>query len=904
MKEDAVQLTPDGHPDKPSRLNNLGNSLLGRFKRLGDLSDINKSVLMLEDAVQLTPDGHLNKPSLLTNLGNSLLGRFDRLGDLSDINKSVLMKEDAVQLTPDGHPDKPSRLNNLGNSLLARFDQLGDLSDINKSVLMKEDAVQLTPDGHPNKPRWLSNLGNSLFRRFERLGDLSDINKSVLMFEDAVQLTPDGHPDKPLFLNNLGNSLLVRFDRLGDLSDINKSVLMKEDAVQLTPNGHSNKCSLLNNLGNSLLGRFKWLGDLSDINKSVLMFEDAVQLTPDGHPDKPSRLNNLGKSLFRRFKWLGDLSDINKSVLIFEDAVQLTPDGHPDKPLFLNNLGNSLLGRFEQLHDPEDSQQLLLHYTSAACSTTGSASIRFDAATSWVKHAQDHQPSSILHAYATAIELLPELAWLGLSITDRHHRLLQAGQVVRDAASAAISVHDYQKAVEWLDQGCSVIWGQLLNLRTPVDELRKSHPDLADLLVTLSTSLETAGTRSKSLESIAQRSHDFALQRDCVLQQIRELPGFERFLLSKPISELLLAAKMGPIAIVNISEYGCDALILLPGLADEVIHVPLSDFTIHEAQVMAKSLASIVGTSGRSDRLHGSHEGDMAPDEIFSIILSELWVKIVQPVLNGIATPVSQDLGRIWWCPTGPLAFLPIHAAGLYGEDHTFGSKLSDFLVSSYTPSLTALIQGFRPRPEPQEDLQLLAVTQPSAEGQCYIPGTQEEIKYIQQHAGGKVHVLWLDKHMATIDEVQKGMRKSRWVHFACHGVQSASPTESALLLARSSRLTISNIIELSLPNADLAFLSACQTATGSKRLQDKSVHLAAGMLLAGYRGVIGTMWSIMDNDAPQVAGNVYAHLLKTSPPDLTRAAEALHLAVQKLREQSGEKKSFLHWVPFIHFGV
>jgi hypothetical protein len=40
------------------------------------------------------------------------------------------------------------------------------------------------------------------------------------------------------------------------------------------------------------------------------------------------------------------------------------------------------------------------------------------------------------------------------------------------------------------------------------------------------------------------------------------------------------------------------------------------------------------------------------------------------------------------------------------------------------------------------------------------------------------------------------------------------------------------------------------QTATGSQALQDESVHLAAGMLLAGYRGVIGTTWSIMDNDA------------------------------------------------------
>jgi hypothetical protein len=256
----------------------------------------------------------------------------------------------------------------------------------------------------------------------------------------------------------------------------------------------------------------------------------------------------------------------------------------------------------------------------------------------------------MLRAYTTAIELLPELAWLGLSITDRHHQLSQAGQVVRDAASAAIVQHDYQKAVKWLDQGRSVIWGQLLDLRTPVDELRNSHPDLADEFVSLSTLLETAGTRSnavadgikpQSLESIAQRSHSHALRRNGVLQQIRELSGFERFLSSKPISELSQAAKMGPVAILNISTYGCDALILMPGLADEVIHVPLSDFTIHEAQALAKFLASIVGTPGRNDRLHGSIEGDMAPDDIFSHILSEIWFKIVRPVLNALAITVS-----------------------------------------------------------------------------------------------------------------------------------------------------------------------------------------------------------------------------------------------------------------------
>ncbi|KAJ7872248.1 CHAT domain-containing protein [Mycena leptocephala] len=908
----AVQLTPDGHPDKPSRLNNFGNSLFRCFQYLSDLSNLNKSIMIFDNALQLTPDGHPDKPTLLNNLGTSLRSRFEEIGNLDDLNQSVLRVEAAVRLTPDGHPDKPSRLNNLGNSLFHRFVQLGDLSNINKSVLMFEDAVQLTPDGHPDKPSRLNNLGHSLFHRFEQLGELSDINKSVLMFEDAVQLTPDGHPYKPGWLNNLGHSLFRRFERLGDLSDINKSVLMFEDAVQLTPDGHPDKPSRLNNLGNSLLGRFERLGDLNDINKSVLMFEDAVHLTPDGHPYKPGWLNNLGHSLFCRFEQLGDLSDINKSVLMFEDAVQLTPDGHPDKPGWLNSLGNSLSRRFEQLGDPQDSQQLLLHYTSAACSTTGPANIRFEAARRWAKNAHIHQPSSVLHAYTIAIELLPELAWLGLSIADQHYCLSQAGQVVRDAASAAIAVHDHQKAVEWLDHGRSVIWGQLLNLRTPVDELRSSHPDLADQLLSLSASLETAGTRSNAiaklqpLRLIAQQSHAPAFERNCVLQQIRELPGFERFLLSKPISELSLAAKMGPVAMVNISEYGCDALILLPDLEDEVIHVPLSDFAINEAQALAKLLASVVGTTRCSDKLDGSREGEMAPDDIFSHILSELWLKIVHPVLNALAitTPVSQDLGRIWWCPTGPLAFLPIHAAGLYGKDQAFGYKLSDFLISSYTPSLTALIQGFFPQSESKEDLQLLAVTQPSAEGQSYIPGTQNEIKCIKQYAKGKVPVLWLDEDMATIGNVQKGMKESRWVHFACHGVQSTSPTESALILAGSSQLTLSNIIERSLPNADLAFLSACQATIGSKRLQDELVHLTAGMLLAGYRGVIGTMWSTMDNDAPQVAGDVYAHLLEASPPDLTRAAEALHLAIRKLREQPGGKKSFLHWVPFVHFGV
>ncbi|KAJ7463375.1 TPR-like protein [Mycena latifolia] len=912
--EAAVRLTPEGHPGKPSRLNNVGNSLLSRFKRLGELTDLNESVFIFEAAVRLTPEGHPNMPLQLNNLGHSLLCRFEQLGDLTDLNESVSKREAAVSLTPEGQADKPLWLTTLGNSLLRRFERLGDLTDLNESVSKHEAAVRLTPEGHPAKPLQMNNLGNSLLSCFERLGDLTNLNESVSTFEVAVRLTPEGHPSKPSWLNNLGNSLLRRFERLGELTDLNESVSTFEAVVRMTPEDHPDKPSWLNNLGNSLLHCFEQLGDLTDLNESVSKREAAVRLTPEGHPNKPLQLNNLASSLLCRFEQLGNLTDLNESVSTFEAAVRLTPEGHPDKPSWLNNLGNSLHSRFSRLKDPHDCEDMLIQYSHAASSPTGTAHVRFQASLMWAQYAHIYQHPSLLHAYTTAVKLVSKVAWLGLSISDRHHQLLKAGKLVRNAASAAINAQEYSKAVEWLEQGRSVIWGQFLSLRTPVDDLHMLHPELAAKLISISNLLETSSTRnwaeaadvgpSHSLQDTAQKYHDLAVQRDNLLQQIRRLVGFERFLLPKLISELSSAAEIGPVVLLNTSSYFCDALILIPGLGDEVMHVPLPDFTLDQAQHLTNALGSLVRGAVRSDRLDAFHEGELPPDEEFSRILSALWMKIVKPVLNGLALVGP---GRIWWCPTGPLAFLPIHAAGQYGQEAAFGSKLSDFLISSYTPSLSALIEGFHAKQESQDQLQLLAVAQPSAVGQTPIPGTIKEIASIEQLAQGVIPVLHLERDMATVESVQNGMRTSRWAHFACHGLQDIfTPTNSALLLAGDSKLTLSDIIQLQLPHADLAFLSACQTATGSKHLEDEAVHLTAGMLLAGYRGVIGTMWSIMDGDGPRVASDVYTHLFKKSPPDSTMAAEALHLAVGKLRDsdRAGGTKSFSRWVPFIHVGV
>lgn len=84
--------------------------------------------------------------------------------------------------------------------------------------------------------------------------------------------------------------------------------------------------------------------------------------------------------------------------------------------------------------------------------------------------------------------------------------------------------------------------------------------------------------------------------------------------------------------------------------------------------------------------------------------------------------------------------------------------------------------------------------------------------------------------------------------------------------------------------------------------IPDEAMHLAAGMMFAGFRSVIATSWSIADKDAPEVTREFYEYLMqKDSIPLATDTAEALHMAVHFLRESG---VSAQRWVPFIHLGA
>ncbi|KAH6910854.1 CHAT domain-containing protein [Coprinopsis sp. MPI-PUGE-AT-0042] len=916
----AVQLTPEGHSDLPGFFTNLGNSLRCHFNCTGNLSDLTKAISAQQRAVQLTPEGHSNLPGFLSNLGTSFRFHFEHTGDLSDLTKAISAQYRAVQLTPKGHSELPGSLSSLGISFMRRFERGGDLSDLAEAISAQRRAVQLTPEGHIEQPCRLDNFGTSLYLSFERTRNLSDLAEAISAQQRAVELTPEGHTDLPGFLNNLGVCFTCHFEQTRELSDLTKAISAQQRAVKLTPEGHANLPHFLINLGNSLQCCFEHTGNVSDISKAMSAHHRAVQLTPKGHANLPHFLTNLGNSLSCSFKHTGDLSEIAESISANHRAVQLTPKGHANLPSLFNNLGGSFQHRFEHTHSEEDLVASVSNYRSAATSSFGSPRHRLHAARMWAQLLNQHHSQSpdILHAFDTALALITMIAGLEESIQGRYTQLQDISGIALEAASAACSLGRVDKALEWLEQGRCIVWSQLSNLRSPIDDLHLHNSQLAQSVADVAKQLENAGTsrgqshmglstlEKMSLEDEAKAHLNLARQWDDLLKTVRSIPGFESFLQPLPCSSLLqhLPAS-GPIVVINVDKQRCDAIALLAGL-DEPLHIPLPNFSLEKANKYRGDLKANLESQQLRMREVNSSQGELLGLQK-KIEHRVLWfVKFFEIYGTRLDPSSGNALPRIWWCPTGPLSFLPIHAAGTHSD------RVLDYAVSSYIPTITALTKRVKNHRQIDKDPSGLFLTsQPNAQGVSLIPGTTKEVQSIfRMAAKNGARVAMLQGSTLTVDECLQYMEHYSCIHLACHASQNAAePLESQFLFHNSS-LNLTDIIKRDLKNADLAFLSACQTSAGDEKLSDEAVHLAAGMLAAGYHRVVATMWSIGDVNAPVVANDFYDYLFRrrvegrASPVDGSNSAYALHHAVQQLRQRlDNSENSLLAWVPYVHFG-
>lgn len=759
----ALDLTPDGHPSKPKRLSNLGealkarydnfgrdldlessirffqaaagaiandnsrralylsnlgNALHARFQRRGNVADIDAAINSHTKAGELTPDSHPGKPSSFSNLGNAYESRFGRLGNTQDLELSVTCHGMAVDLTSDDYPQKAVYLCNLGNALKTRFGRLGDIKDLESSIARYREAVDLAQNDHPDKPSLFANLGGALELRFKQLGESSDIEESIFYKQIAAEQTSDKHPSKAKHFSNLGNALESRFTRRGNLADLESAVGFHRKAVGLTPDDFPIKVEFLCNLGIALVSRFKRIGKIVDLEESIKTQRRAVELAPDDHPDKSTCLSSLGIALQSRFERLGHLEDLAESIAMHEKAVELVPDDHPKKPSHLHNLGLALFLRFERLRNEQDLRKALDAFSIAAQSRSGPPVIKFRAARQWGRRSQEtNNKEEILLAYGHAVGLIPVVAWMGLAMEGRHRELEDAGDLVRRAAAAAVRYGEPNLALEWLEQGRSVVWGQTLQLRTPLEHLQEHDPLLAERLTAISRALE-AGADDKSEDG--QQFRALALEWDNVLSEVRDLEGFENFMRPKKAAQLLSAATVAPIIVVNTHETGCDALILRPH-AGAVSRVSL-EFTSEKAQELFDDLVKVharqyearsAERGGRGFQFVGG--GRVSPDTTMKNLLGMLWSDIVNPVLKHLGISVSRDNQVVF---TQLLTMLNSHARTLTKIYHELSGARLDF-----SPSYPFTQRGsMTPRSWERRSLTLLCHPTPRQFRHCYEP--------------------------------------------------------------------------------------------------------------------------------------------------------------------------------------
>ncbi|GIF77258.1 CHAT domain-containing protein [Asanoa siamensis] len=388
-----------------------------------------------------------------------------------------------------------------------------------------------------------------------------------------------------------------------------------------------------------------------------------------------------------------------------------------------------------------------------------------------------------------------------------------------------------------------------------------------------------------------------AREWDELVEQVRAIEGFEDFLQPPRLETLLPAAKGGPVIIVNVSRWRCDALIVTPGGVD-VVELPelRQDTVVDQVQayldaVTTRQVATLRGTRRDMDATVSSDTVEAALDRC----LQWMWDAFAERILDRLEHNKGGGR-RIWWCPTGPLTLLPIHAAGYHRSP---GRSVLDRAVSSYTPTLRALVAA---RAEPREQGgapgRMLFVGMPDTPGQAPLPNVDTERDLLHERFDGACTELIGER--ATRDAVLAGLVNHRWAHFACHGEQDLADPSRGGVLVHDGQLTVADLSSQQY-QGEFAFLSGCKTAVGGANLPDEAITLAAALHYTGYRHVIATLWSVWDDEAAEVADNVYGAIVRDGVLHADEAAAALHHATRALRDRHRNAPSV--WTPFTHTG-
>jgi CHAT domain-containing protein/tetratricopeptide (TPR) repeat protein len=882
LAREALGLFPQGHPSRSSSLNNLAVHLSSRYKQLGAMVDLDEAIVLDREALGLRPQGHPARSMSLSNLAVDLSIRYEQLGAMVDLDEAIVLAREALGLRPQGHPARSMSLSNLAARLSTRYEQLGAMVDLDEAIVLGREALSLCPQGHPDRSLSLNNLAVHLSSRYKQLGAMVDLDEAIVLDREALGLRPQGHPSRSGSLNNLAVHLSSRYKQLGAMVDLDEAIVLAREALGLHPQGHPSRSGSLNNLAADLSTRYEQLGAMVDLDEAIVLDREALGLRPQGHPDRSSSLNNLAVHLSSRYKQLGAMVDLDEAIVLDRDALGLRPQGHPDRSESLDNLAHHLRNRFTRSNQLHDKEELFSLYAQLVHVAQIVSSSDLSAAKSWIRVAEHFQHPTILLAYDTSLRLLIRHVATIPSLP-QHLVILKdlTSSLAVDAFSACLRNRVPAHAVELLEQGRGVFWSQLTRLSSPLHDVGVSSP-AGELLAEEFTRL--ALLIRNALDSPGADQHErlcgLNIQMQTIVTNIRELPGLSRFLLPSLFPDLQRAASEGPVIIVNASQYSCDALVVF--LDRDPVHIPLR-ITREGVRDLSTELQTLTVRATRAD-----------VTKELACFLRQLWDQIVSPIVDCLRT-THPFQSRIWWCPTAEFSVLPLHAAGPFRKGER---NLSHLYISSYTPTLSALIRARRPDPSNSvtDQKHFIAIGQAKAAGESELLSVGAELDNIGQHIDGLATFTRIDGEQTCTSRVVEELGKNQWVHLACHGLPDRTlPFESAFAL-HDGHFTIQRIIGCELKNPEFAYLSACHTTVGYKESADEAIHLASAMQFAGFRSVIGTMWAVDDGETNKITSIFYQHMVDASGRlDHTRAAFALNKTMRSVNVPLDQRILYIH---------
>ncbi|KAG2343594.1 hypothetical protein BDR05DRAFT_989693 [Suillus weaverae] len=899
---DALALRPQRHPDHSLSLNNLTEALNWRHDKKGTAADIREAAQLYHELLPLCPEGtYLRSIAAGANGVDYVIGGCNDLPkDASD--EGIHLRRVVLELCPLGHQLRPRALDELAKAVEARFDQHGIIDDLDTSIQLGREAVSLCPEGHSNRDHYLNNLAYSLVSRFNHQGKPNDLDEAISLHEEALCLRPVGHKSRDLSLDNLGGAFIARFNKRGDIDDITRAISLYREALMLRPPEHPHRDNTLSNLAVALQARYNRLDVSEDLNEAIDLYRESLRLNRHDNAQRHRTLHNLSSVLCSCFTQTQENEDVEEAITLCQESLAALSSLHPDRYFSHMRLQVAYLSRYDILHDPADLSLAIENFRLGSRHPTQGFPQRIIQAYNWTVAAEQH--GHALEAYSTFFELLDAHLATRSSATSRREAAASfyyARTLPVDAASCAIRCDNLQHAVELMEQGRGQQWSLASRLRTPVEDLESANPNLAHKYLELSKCVSDAAQSSATItdraaaDRAATEYRRLTRQWEAAVAEIRDLRAFSRFLLPPLYEDLQAAARQGPVIILIASQYLCSAIIV-PTSGDPH-HVPLPSVALAELNNLKDRFARAIR--------HASIMGPKQPRNDLIVLLRTVWDVIILPIVNVLQHDLKLKLhSRIWLCPTAAFTSIPLHAAHPF-RTNPDGSKepcLEDLYICSYTPTLSALVrsrQGMKKRVTPS--FVTVGQGQPGGGKGKALLAVDSELELVHKLVPATANRTTISGDAATRAGALEALQENTWVHLACHGKQDPVQPYDSHFVMKDEHLTLLDIMERDIPNAEFAFLSACHTAVGDEETPDEVIHLAAGLQFAGFKSVVGTLWEVDDAVAKHVVKafytNMFENLKDGGAMDCTKAAWALNRATHavKTKVPLEQRMVFIH---------